>query len=251
MAGNSLPDSGLPGRLLAPALRVHPAALLARLRIREVFRRALAKNIFSVPGKMCAAREEPDYFRAVCARPHAKIPLALMVLDSHTPIRPRVSRSCLVFLLLVSFFATARSVSAGPAAAKSIPRRSASFQTRMARILTSRTLRQSFLGVLIVDAGTGQPIYQLNADALFHPASTTKLFTTALALSTLGPGYQFQTALESGASLDATGRLAGDLVLVGRGDPSFSNRHFPYDKEFLRDGPPERPLAEQIGRAHV
>ena len=189
-------------------------------------------------------REKLFGFEVWPARTHARIPVVLMALNSHTLARARVPGRRLICLLLSLIFLAPYSISAGPAAAKSAPRRSSSFQTRMARIVKGRIPRQSFLGVLIVDAATGQPLYQLNPDTLFHPASTTKLFTTALALSTLGPGFQFQTTLESSASLDAAGRLAGDLVLVGRGDPSFSNRRFPYDKELLRDGPPERPLAE-------
>src|SRR5215467_109680 len=48
-------------------------------------------------------------------------------------------------------------------------------------------------GLLIADAGTGETLYELNADKYFVPASNMKLFTTALALTKLGPDYRFHT----------------------------------------------------------
>ncbi len=99
-------------------------------------------------------------------------------------------------------------------------------------------------GVLVVDAATGETLYSLNADSYFTPASNTKLFTTALALARLGPEHRFRTTLESRARPDGHGRLLGDLVLVGRGDPNLSNRRFPYEKEEEREGSAERVLAQ-------
>ncbi len=72
------------------------------------------------------------------------------------------------------------------------------------------------------------------------PASNAKLITTALALATLGGGYRFHTTLETSGSLGDDGRLAGDLVFVGRGDPDISNRKFPYELKNERDGPPKK-----------
>ena len=160
------------------------------------------------------------------APPYAKIPLVLMARNSHIPARLRVVSWRLIVLLLSVFLAAPRLISAGPAAAKSSARHSGSFQERMALILRDIP-RRSFLGVLIVDAATGQPLYQLNAGALFHPASTTKLFTSALALSTLGPGYQIQTTLEIAVIARcqrAPRRRPGSPI--GRGDPQFFESSF-------------------------
>ena len=76
------------------------------------------------------------------------------------------------------------------------------------------------IGVHVVDAATGTPIYERNEHQLFLPASNLKLFTAALALARLGPDYRFQTRLLQDA--------AGSLVLVGAGDPSLSSRVYPY-----------------------
>src|SRR5689334_2052888 len=41
-------------------------------------------------------------------------------------------------------------------------------------------------GILVVDAESGQPVYERNADMLFAPASVTKLYSCAAALIALG-----------------------------------------------------------------
>ena len=87
---------------------------------------------------------------------------------------------------------------------------------------------RAFWGALALELDTGQILYEKNSNRLFVPASNTKLFTTALALSRLGPDYRFQTRVIGGAKPDTDGVLAGDLSLVGGGDPALSGREFPY-----------------------
>src|SRR5580704_1105380 len=118
------------------------------------------------------------------------------------------------------------------------------FAARADAQLASRGADRGSWGLLIADADTGEVLYQSNADRYFAPASNVKLFTTALALATLGPEFRIRTTIETRGALSPEGRLAGDLVLVGRGDPNLSNRKFPFDKEVERDGPPEKVLAD-------
>ena len=99
-------------------------------------------------------------------------------------------------------------------------------------------------GLLIVDARTGETLFEKNIDGYFVPASNMKLFTTALALAKLGPGYRFHTTLETRGTISPDGTLSGDVVLVGRGDPNLSNRRFPYELREEFDGPPEKVLIE-------
>ncbi|HEV2420811.1 MAG TPA: D-alanyl-D-alanine carboxypeptidase/D-alanyl-D-alanine-endopeptidase [Candidatus Acidoferrales bacterium] len=120
----------------------------------------------------------------------------------------------------------------------------AQFQRDVDTALADPAAQKAFIGVLIVNAETRQPVYELNGDRYFTPASNTKLFTTTLAMSTLGPDYRFRTTVETHGTLDSSGRLRGDLVLVGRGDPDFSNRRIPYDVANPVDGPSDKPLAE-------
>jgi D-alanyl-D-alanine carboxypeptidase/D-alanyl-D-alanine-endopeptidase (penicillin-binding protein 4) len=131
-----------------------------------------------------------------------------------------------------------------PANFKNVPRADIErFQSRVEAALSVSGPDKGAWGVLVSDADAGRVLYARNADAYFMPASVAKLFTTALALATLGPDYRERTTVASSGTLDA-GVLDGDLILIGRGDPSLSNRKFPYGKKEERDGPADKVLAE-------
>lgn len=74
-------------------------------------------------------------------------------------------------------------------------------------------------GVCAVSLRDGRTIYTRNADKLFTPASNMKLYTTAVALDLLGPGFQWRTSVFAQSALDGNGTLNGDLTLYGRGAP--------------------------------
>jgi len=118
------------------------------------------------------------------------------------------------------------------------------FGARTQMILGSGQPAKGEWGILIADANTGQVLFEQNADRYFVQASNMKLFTTALALATLGPDYRFRTTLESLTEATADGKIAGPLYLVGRGDPNLSNRKFPFDlkEEFI--GPSEKVIVQ-------
>ncbi len=78
-------------------------------------------------------------------------------------------------------------------------------------------------GVVIQSLQTGEYFYKRNEDKLFIPASNLKLFTSAAALMKLGPDYTFSTELYTNGNVDGS-ILYGDLILVGRGDPTISGR---------------------------
>ena len=78
-------------------------------------------------------------------------------------------------------------------------------------------------GVLIVDPERGDTLYSRNAGKLFMPASNQKIVTGAVALTQLGPDFQFETAFAARGTVEG-GVLRGDLVVLGNGDPSMSNR---------------------------
>ncbi len=120
----------------------------------------------------------------------------------------------------------------------------ARFSARADAILADAKAAKGHWGVLVLDAATGETLYAHNPEKYFTPASNTKLYTTIPALALLGPDFRWRTTLESRGALDMHGRLRGDVVLVGRGDPNLSNRKFPYDTKVERDGPPEKVLAE-------
>jgi len=79
-------------------------------------------------------------------------------------------------------------------------------------------------GILVADLKTGKAMYELNADKLFAPASTTKLFTMATGLDTFGADYQFETPIYRTAPINSAGELKGDLILVASGDLTLGGR---------------------------
>jgi D-alanyl-D-alanine carboxypeptidase/D-alanyl-D-alanine-endopeptidase (penicillin-binding protein 4) len=71
----------------------------------------------------------------------------------------------------------------------------------------------------------GAWLYQRNAMLLLHPASNMKLVTLAASAERLGWDYRFTTTIRSTTPIDDDGTLAGDLVVIGGGDPTISRRH--------------------------
>jgi D-alanyl-D-alanine carboxypeptidase/D-alanyl-D-alanine-endopeptidase (penicillin-binding protein 4) len=113
---------------------------------------------------------------------------------------------------------------------------------RIASVLSAPDLARGFWGIEVVSLSTGKTLYMQNADKLFTPESNTKLFTTAAALALIGPDYKFRTTVETTGTLDRYGRLNGDLVLVGHGDPNLSGRELPYDLKTQRNDDPIQAL---------
>ena len=99
-----------------------------------------------------------------------------------------------------------------------------------ALIARSSQVASAFVGIRVVSLADGRVLYERNQDHLFAPASNAKLFTTALALTTLGSRYRFTTIVIAEQPLDAAGRLTADLLFAGGGDPSLSPRRYPYEK---------------------
>ena len=115
---------------------------------------------------------------------------------------------------------------------------------RIAAVLDPADLVRGFWGIEVVSLSTGKVLYARDADKLFTPASNTKLFTTAAAMALIGPDYTFHTTVETNGTLDTHGRLTGDLVLVGRGDPNLSGRELPYALHTERNDHPIRVLEQ-------
>lgn len=94
------------------------------------------------------------------------------------------------------------------------------------RIISRPEFKHALWGIRFYDLDTKDVLYDRNAQALFTPASTTKLLTMGTYLSVLGPDYRFHTNVYRTGTL-AGGTLTGDLVLVASGDPNLSQRQQP------------------------
>src|SRR5437879_2261516 len=94
---------------------------------------------------------------------------------------------------------------------------------RIESVINRPDYKQAHWGMLIVDAETGKTVYEHNADRLFLPASTTKLYSCATALDALGPDHRFETPVYRRGEVK-DGRLRGDLILVASGDLTLGGR---------------------------
>ncbi len=99
----------------------------------------------------------------------------------------------------------------------------AALPSQLDAVLDRPAFSNAFWGALVVDAATGDTLYQRNAGKSFVPASNTKLYTTAAALDLLGADYTFVTRLYTQGSVSG-GTLKGNLVVRGGGDPVIGGR---------------------------
>ena len=84
-------------------------------------------------------------------------------------------------------------------------------------------IREAQLGGIVsfavMNTRTGQALESHKGSTGLPPASVTKAITALYALDTLGAGYRFKTRLIATGPV-TNGRLNGDLVLAGGGDPT-------------------------------
>ncbi|MBW3571041.1 MAG: D-alanyl-D-alanine carboxypeptidase/D-alanyl-D-alanine-endopeptidase [Gemmatimonadetes bacterium] len=78
-------------------------------------------------------------------------------------------------------------------------------------------------GVLVRSLESGRTLYARNAGRMFVPASNMKMVTAAGVLEALGPDYRYVTRIAAAGPVRG-GVLHGDLVVIGGGDPTISER---------------------------
>ena len=129
-----------------------------------------------------------------------------------------------------------------------------SHPTRLDARLDTRPFDRQFWGVALVD-DHGKLLYGRNPRQLFIPASNTKIVVAAVASALLPPTWTVKTSLYPNGPV-AGGVVQGDLVLYGRGDPTFGKRCFATDT--LREGAcitdsfdPLRQLADRLRAAGI
>jgi D-alanyl-D-alanine carboxypeptidase/D-alanyl-D-alanine-endopeptidase (penicillin-binding protein 4) len=94
-------------------------------------------------------------------------------------------------------------------------------------VLDQPPLDRHLWGVAVLD-GRGKLRFGRNAERLFTPASNAKLVVAAVAAARLGPDWTVTTSVYPGGPVE-DGVVRGDLVLYGRGDPTWASRCFAVD----------------------
>src|SRR6185295_19175892 len=96
--------------------------------------------------------------------------------------------------------------------------------SKIAAAVVTRQSKAMRASVGVYDAATGDALYEANGAALRRPASVMKVATTSAALLALGPNAELATEVFATARPDPDGRVDGDLVVKGGGDPGINNR---------------------------
>jgi serine-type D-Ala-D-Ala carboxypeptidase/endopeptidase (penicillin-binding protein 4) len=104
-----------------------------------------------------------------------------------------------------------------------------SIQTQIAKFLKRPGVRSAQWGIQILDPANSSVLLEVNPDKPFLPASVLKVVTTSAALEKLGPDFKYRTGVYTNGTIDPSGLLLGDVVLVGRGDPNLTD---PYGELF-------------------
>ncbi len=113
------------------------------------------------------------------------------------------------FIIPLALFVMAQSAAGAPESDLPLPIRS---------VLNLRQIPDDTLSVHVIDLDSGETVLGWNDDVARNPASTMKLVTTLVALDVLGPSYRWQTDVYALGDI-VDGRLDGDLLLQGHGDP--------------------------------
>ncbi len=128
----------------------------------------------------------------------------------------RLSAACFLGQLLVC--CAAQVLCSAPAAADE------KLAPQIREVIDHARFKHAHWGILVADRATGEVLYQREADKLFPPASTTKLYSVAAALDALGSDFCFETPVFRRGAVNAAGVLEGDLILVAVGDLTMGGR---------------------------
>lgn len=82
-------------------------------------------------------------------------------------------------------------------------------------------------GLRVVDPSNGQVLIDLNSNYGFFIGSVRKLFSVGELLNQVGPGHRYDTPVYYSGTIDGSGVLHGNLILVASGDLTMGGRTNP------------------------
>lgn len=83
-------------------------------------------------------------------------------------------------------------------------------------------LKAAISSLHVMDTKTGKIIFSRNAKMGLAPASTQKVITSIAAYELLGKDFRYQTNIGYTGKI-VNGKLMGDIIIVGSGDPTFGS----------------------------
>ncbi|MCC7041400.1 MAG: D-alanyl-D-alanine carboxypeptidase/D-alanyl-D-alanine-endopeptidase [Burkholderiales bacterium] len=120
------------------------------------------------------------------------------------------------------WLAAARAVTGAAILALAMTHAQAALPGAIARAFRDAGIPLTSVAIVVRESGQPQPLVSHDPERPLNPASVMKLVTTYAALDLLGPDYRWRTEAYLAGRLDASGTLAGNLVLKGYGDPKIT-----------------------------
>jgi len=108
---------------------------------------------------------------------------------------------------------------------QTLPVFSQSLPDAVRQALSQNGISESAASIYIHEINTTQPIIAFDSDKPMNPASVMKLVTTFAGLELLGPAFTWKTEVYTNGVLKE-GRLQGDLIIKGYGDPRLNLENF-------------------------
>ncbi|MES2776775.1 MAG: D-alanyl-D-alanine carboxypeptidase/D-alanyl-D-alanine-endopeptidase [Bacteroidota bacterium] len=130
-----------------------------------------------------------------------------------------VKFSSICFLVVLSLTTAAQNIS---------PK----LETAWTKFMADDQLQYGLAGICVMDAKTGQVVFEKNSNIGFAPASTQKVLTTIAAYEALGSSFTYQTKIGYTGSI-SNGSLNGNLVIEASGDPTFGSWRYSGTKEHV------------------
>jgi D-alanyl-D-alanine carboxypeptidase/D-alanyl-D-alanine-endopeptidase (penicillin-binding protein 4) len=94
-------------------------------------------------------------------------------------------------------------------------------RAQIAAHVTAARFNGALWSIKVASLDTGRVLFEHHAHRRMSPASNSKLYAAALALDHLGGDYRLHTSLFATSEPDGAGNVRGDVIIVGRGDPSW------------------------------
>lgn len=92
--------------------------------------------------------------------------------------------------------------------------------------VNDQSLKNAAISIKVIDLSNDSTVAAHQPDMSLAPASTMKLFSTALAFEHLGPYYRPKTTFYTDGKIDSSGVLHGNIWIKGGGDPSLGSHFF-------------------------
>lgn len=141
------------------------------------------------------------------------------------------STTVCVLLMLCAVFADVRAqdttqvkapLSTGTLSATDSATALQALRTHLDGLFGSTRSRKSTSSVMVYSQKQNAVVYELNAETMLAPASTTKLFSTAALFQRLGKNGVIATEIRTDGVVGSDGTLNGNVYIIGHGDALLS-----------------------------